>query len=99
MTSKFCFFPQSSAIDKVLAQRILDQSGYRATKLNYPILYRGDTRSPYFVFSKGFTRKNIETTVTTPSIDNTRCSSNCVATSTELVHAIGFADNPDWTIH
>lgn len=95
MRTKLKFFPQSHAIDTVLARRQLQEKGYGYVRLNKPFLYRGDTRTPEEdVFKCGFHRRIEGNIDRNPIITLNRESYDCIATTKDLVYAVGFADCP-----
>lgn len=89
-------FPQSFSIDSLLVKRQLDSKGYSYSRLKDQILYRGDERGPDIIFKEGFSRKTKGEDILPASI-NRGISKACVATTKELVCAVGFADNPNTT--
>jgi hypothetical protein len=98
MKFRYRLFNQSSKVDEAIAQKNLDLKGFHRTSLQRPILFRGDMRSPGDIFSKGFKRKEVNQGFLIPDIDENRCSSACIATTTDLTYAVGFADNPMNTV-
>lgn len=95
---KLKLFPESSAIDSLLAKRQLAISGFQYSELESPILYRGDERGPDIIFKEGFFRKPEKNTIPLPNITSDGESKNCIAITKDLVHAVGFADNPSTTL-
>lgn len=93
---KLKLFPQSFAIDGLLAKRVLAASGFKYANLESPILYRGDEREPETIFKEGFYRKPQENDIPLPNISSSDGdSANCIATTKDLVIAVGFADTPE----
>lgn len=94
---KLNFFAKHNAscvADEIMARRILS-STFPYYKLEHPILYRGDTRSPDDIFEKGFYRKIQVNKIVMPEISEKRESIDCIACSANLCYAVGFADCPD----
>lgn len=95
---KLRLFPESFAIDSLLAKRQLATSGFHYSELESPILYRGDERGPDVIFKEGFFRKPYENNIPLPNITPEDESKTCIATTKDLVYAVGFADNPSTTL-
>lgn len=94
---KLSVFPQSYVIDSALVRKLLEHQEFKHGKLKNSILYRGDSRSPQEIFEKGFYRKIEDNKVRLPKITENYESKECIACTKELVHAVGFAENPGTT--
>lgn len=92
--SKLTFFSQQIVLDTLFSRKILEENGNHFTRLSSPVLYRGDTRRPEVIFNEGFIRRIKEGKECLPSITANIESKNCIATSKDIISAVGFADCP-----
>lgn len=85
---KLSLFDQSSVIDAAISKKLLQEKGFKESKLETPVLYRGDSRSPDVIFKEGFIRKMAKPA----AISLLNESQACIATTKQLTYAVGFAD-------